>query len=133
MRSRVTRRVGWQGWAGAGVRGMNEIFVKTASSEAGGRPSAMQLSSLSRICDANRVISAAECNNAAETFNALCGTVPGYTGNGVKQTTFRKATSPCPTQERSLQLALRLNQGGLRSLEGLAPGIVSIAKRGSRK
>ena len=44
VRSRVKRRVGWQGWANAGVRGMNEIFGKTAASEAGGLPSAMQLS-----------------------------------------------------------------------------------------
>ena len=38
------------------------------------------LSSLSRICDAYRVISAAECNSTAEAFNALCCSVPGYTG-----------------------------------------------------
>ena len=52
VRSRVKRRVGWQGWANAGVRSMNEIFGKTATSEHRGRPSTMQLSSLSRICDA---------------------------------------------------------------------------------
>ena len=39
VRSRVKRRVGWQGWANAGVRSMNEIFGKTATSEAGSRPS----------------------------------------------------------------------------------------------
>ena len=33
VRSRVKRRVGWQGWANAGVRSINEIFGKTASSE----------------------------------------------------------------------------------------------------
>ena len=54
VRSRVKRRVGWQGWANAGVRIVNEIFGKTATSEAGGRPSAMQLPSLSQICDAYR-------------------------------------------------------------------------------
>ena len=54
VRSRVMRRVGWQGWANAGVRSVNEIFSKTATSEAGGRPSTMQLSSLPRICDAYR-------------------------------------------------------------------------------
>ena len=90
VRSRVKRRVGWQGWANAGVRSMNEIFGKTAASEAGGRPSTMQLSSLSRICDAYRVIRAAECNSTAEAFKALCGSVPGYTGIGVKQTTFKE-------------------------------------------
>ena len=85
VRSRVKRRVGWQGWANAGVRSMNEIFGKTATSEAGGRPSAMQLSS--RICDAYRGISAADCSSTAEAFKALSGSVPGYTGNGVKQVT----------------------------------------------
>ena len=54
VRSRVKRRVGWQGWGNTGVHSMNEIFGKTATSEAGGRPSAVQLSSLSRICDAFR-------------------------------------------------------------------------------
>ena len=67
---------------------MNEIFGKTATSEAGGRPSAMQLSS--RICDAYRGISAADCSSTAEAFKALCGSVPGYTGNGVKQATFKE-------------------------------------------
>ena len=41
-RSRVKRRVGWQGWANGAVRSMNEIFSKTATAEVGGRPSAMQ-------------------------------------------------------------------------------------------
>ena len=51
VRSSVKRRAGW---ANAGVRSVNETFGKTATSEVGGRPSAMQLSSLSRISDANR-------------------------------------------------------------------------------
>ena len=34
VRSRVNRRVGWQGWANAGVRSMNEIFGKTATQSA---------------------------------------------------------------------------------------------------
>ena len=67
VRSRVKRRVGWQGWANAGVRSMNEIFGKTATSEAGGRPSAMQLSSLSRICDACPVMSAGKGRVAPHT------------------------------------------------------------------
>ena len=65
VRSHVKRRVGWQGWANAGVRSMNEIFGKTATSEASGRPSAMQLLSLSRICSAFQEVSAAECKSAA--------------------------------------------------------------------
>ena len=47
VRSRVKRRVGW---TNAGVRNLNEIFGKTATSEAGGQPSAMQLSSLCNFC-----------------------------------------------------------------------------------
>ena len=98
VRSRVKRRVGRQGRANAGVRSMNEIFSKTSASEAGSRPSSIQLTSLSRICNAYQGISAAECNNAAEAFNALCGSVPGYTGNGVKQATFKEGlvSSPDP-------------------------------------
>ena len=34
VRSRVKRRLGWQGWANAGVRSMNEIFSKRSPSEA---------------------------------------------------------------------------------------------------
>ena len=34
VRSRVKRRVGWQGWANAGVRSMDEIVGKTATSKA---------------------------------------------------------------------------------------------------
>ena len=96
MRSRVKRRVGWQGRANAVVRSVNEIFGKTATSEAGGRPSTMQLSSLSRICDAHREISAAECNSTAEAFKALCGSVPGCTGMGVKQATFKEGLVSLP-------------------------------------
>ena len=96
VRSRVKRRVGWQGWANAGVCSMNEIFGKTATSEAGGRPSAMQLSSLSRNCDAYREISAADCSSAADAFNALCGSVPDYTGNGVKRATFKEGLVSLP-------------------------------------
>ena len=96
VRSRVKRRVGWQGWANAGVRGMNEIFGKTATSEAGGRPSAMQLSSLSRICDAYREMSAADCSSTAEAFKALCGSVPGYTGSSVKQATYKEGLVSLP-------------------------------------
>ena len=58
-------------WANAGVRSTNEIFGKTAVSEAGGRPSATQLSSLSRICDACRGISAAECKSEMGDGSAL--------------------------------------------------------------
>ena len=41
--------------------------------------------------------SAAECNNAAEAFNAHRGSVPGYTGNGVKQATFKEGLVARPT------------------------------------
>ena len=92
----MKRRVGWQGRANAGVHSMHEIFGKTPASEAGGRPSAMQLSSLSRICDAYREISVAECNSTAEAVKALCGSVPGYTGNGVKQATFKEGLISLP-------------------------------------
>ena len=90
VRSRAKRRVGWQGWATAGVRSMNEIFSKTVASEAGSPSSAVLLSSWSRICNAYQGTSAAECSNAAEAFNALCGSVPGYTGIDVKQFTFKE-------------------------------------------
>ena len=96
VRSHVKRRVGWQGWANAGVRSMNEIFSKTSALEAGSRPSEMQLTSLSRICDACREMSAVECNSAAEAVKALCGSVPGYTGNGVKQATFKEGLVSLP-------------------------------------
>ena len=42
------------------------------------------------------MISAAECNSAAEAFKALCGSVPGYTGNGVKQATFKEGLVSLP-------------------------------------
>ena len=48
VRLRVKRRVDCQGWANAGVHNTNETPGKTAASEAGGRQSAMQLSSPSR-------------------------------------------------------------------------------------
>ena len=52
VKSRVKRRAGWQRWPNAGVRSVNETCGKTATSKAGSRSSAMQLSSLSRICSA---------------------------------------------------------------------------------
>ena len=64
VRSRAKRRVGWQGWANARVRSMNEIFGKTATS-------AMQLLSLSRIGSAYRGTSAADCNSTAEAFKEM--------------------------------------------------------------
>ena len=96
VRSRVKRRVGWPGWANAAVHSMNEIFGKKATSEVGGWLSAMHLSSLSRICDAYRRISAVDCNSTAEAFKALCGSVPGYTRNGVKQATFKEGLVSLP-------------------------------------
>ena len=99
VRSRVVRRVGWQGWANDGVRSMNEIYSKTSASEAGSRSSSLQLASLSRICSVYQDVSAAECKSAAEAFKALCGSVPGYTDSGVKQATFKEGlvslTDPC--------------------------------------
>ena len=59
VRLRVKRRVDRQGWANAGVHSTNETPGKTAASDAGGRPSAMQLSLPSRIFDAYRVRSGA--------------------------------------------------------------------------
>ena len=75
---------------------MNEIFGKPATSEAWGRSSAMQLSSLSRIYDAYQGISAADCNSTVKAFKALCGSVPGYTRNGVKQATFKEGLVSLP-------------------------------------
>ena len=99
VRSRVARRMGWQGWANDGVRSMNEIHSKTSASEAGSRPSLLQLTSLSRICSAYQGISTAECKSAVEAFKALCGSAPGNTGNGVKQATFKEGlvslSDPC--------------------------------------
>ena len=93
-------------------------------------PSTMQLSSLSPICDGYRVISAAECNSTAEAFKALCGSVPGYTGIGVKQAAFKEGLVflARPRREDSRWLC-SFNRGGRGSLEGLAPGVASIAKR----
>ena len=76
--------------ANAGVRSMNEIFSRTSASKAGSRPSAMQLNSLDQVCNAYRDVSAVESNNAAEAFKVLCGSVPGYTGNGVKKDTCKE-------------------------------------------
>ena len=83
----------------------------------------MQLSSLSRIYDACRVISAAECNPTAEAFKALCGSVLDYTGIGVKQATFKESlvSLPAPGAKMTDGSAL-LNRGGLGSLKGLAAG-----------
>ena len=106
VRLRVKRRVDWQGWANAGVHSTNETPGKTAASDAGGRPSALQLSSLSRICDAYRVRSAAECNSAAEAlkrFAVLCLAALEMLSN---RPPSRRASFPCPTQVRRWQMAL---------------------------
>ena len=95
VRSLVKRRVGWQGWANVGVRGMKEIF--------GGRWLAVcdaTLSSLSRICDACREISSADCTSTAEAFKAICGSVTGYTVNGVIQATFKEGLVSLPDPVR---------------------------------
>ena len=94
VRSRVKRRVGGQGWANAGVRSMNGIFSKTATPGVGRL--AMQLSSLSRICDAYREIRAAQCSSTAEAFKALCCPVLGYTEKGVKQVTYKEGLVSVP-------------------------------------
>ena len=75
---------------------MNEIFGRRSASETESRPSSTQPNPLDRICNAHQGISAAECNNAAEAFKALCGSVPGYTGNGVKQATFKEGLVALP-------------------------------------
>ena len=41
-------------------------------------------------------MSAAECSSAAEAFKALCGSVPGYTGIGFKQATFKEGIVSLP-------------------------------------
>ena len=107
VRSRVMRRVGWQGWPDNAVLSMNEIYSKTSASEAGSRTSSLQLASSSRICNAYQVTSAADCNSATEAFKALCGSAPGYTGNGVKQATFKEVSFLCPTYVRRWQMVLR--------------------------
>ena len=89
-------RDAWAGKAGPTVRSMNEIYSKTSASKARCRPSSLQLSSSSRICSANREISAAECKSAAEAIKALCGSAPGYIGNGVKQATFKEGLVSLP-------------------------------------
>ena len=61
VRSRVVRRVGWQGWANDGVRSMTEIYSKTSASEAGSRSSSLQLASLSRICSASSGLVSRQC------------------------------------------------------------------------
>ena len=56
----------------------------------------MQLNSLDQICNAYREVSAVECHNAAEAFKVLSGSVPGNTGNGVKQATFKEGLGSLP-------------------------------------
>ena len=134
VRSRVMRRVGWQGWTNDWVRNLNETYSKTSASEAGSRPSSLQLCSLSQICDAYRGIIAAECNSAAEAFKALCGSVPGYTGDGVEQATFKEGLVSLPDPCAKMQMVLPLLFGSdfeawrdwrwvlLRSPSGLRAG-----------
>ena len=88
------REVAWAGRAGP----MQECVGMNGSSEARNRLSSMQLNSLDRICNSHQGISAAERNNAAEAFKALCGLAAGFTGNGVKQSTFKEGlvVSPDP-------------------------------------
>ena len=74
------------------MRSTDEIYSKTSASEAGSRPSSLQLSSLSRICRAHQEVYAAECKSAAEAFKALCGSVPGHTHSG----TFKEAPVSLP-------------------------------------
>ena len=45
---------------------------------------------MDQVCNAYRGVSAVECNNAAEASKVLCGSVPGYTGNGVKKATYKE-------------------------------------------
>ena len=90
------------------MRSMNEIYSKTSASEAGSRLSSLRLASSSRICSAYQGVSAAECKSAAEAFEALCGSVPGYTDNGVKQATFKEdlvsLPDPCSKMEDGADL-----------------------------
>ena len=91
------RRVGWQGWANDAVRNMNEIYSKTSASEAGSRPSSLQLTSLSRICCAYQGISAAEYNSAMrlDPLEMVSNRPPS-----------RRLSFPCPTHVRRWQMVL---------------------------
>ena len=86
--------------------------------------------SMTNLRDAYRWISAAECTSTAEAFKALCGSVPGYTGIGC-QTGYLQGGPRLPARPRREdgRWLCSCNRSGLRSLEGLAPGIASIAKR----
>ena len=122
VRSRVKRRVGWQGWANAGVRSMDEICDKTATSEAGSRPSAMHLSSLSRICDALQFH-----RGSLQSALRFCAWLHWkWCQTGYLQRGSRFLARPRREDGRWL---CSLDWLGLRSLEGLAPGVASIAKR----
>ena len=97
VRSRVNRRVGWQDWANAGVRSMNDDLQAERLRR---RPEVVRLR-CSTILWTNFamlivVVSAVECNNAAEAFKMLCSSVPGYTGNGVKQATYKDGLVALP-------------------------------------
>ena len=126
------RRVGWQGWPDDAVRGMNEIYSKTSASEAGSRTSSLQLASLSRNCNASQGISAADCISAAEAFKALCGSAPGYTGNGVKQATFKErlVSWPDPCAKTADGAAL-LTGSDFEVWRDWRRGFASLAKRAS--
>ena len=74
---------------------MNEILSKTSVSEAGSRPSSFNVAQLfeSNLRNADR---AAECNNAAEAFKVLCGSLPGYTATSLKQATSKEGLVALP-------------------------------------
>ena len=133
VRSRVVRRVGWQGWANDGVRSMNEIYSKTSASEAGSWSSSPQPASLSRICSAYEGVSAAECKSArkpSKRFAVLCLDTPTVVSN---RPPSRRVSFPCPTHVRRWQMVLTFKTGtDFGSLEGLVPGFASFAKRASR-
>ena len=86
VRSRVMRRVGWQGWANDGVLNLSEIYSKTSASESGSRPSSLQLSSLSQICDAYRGLDTPEMV--------------------LNRPLSRRVSFPCPTHVRRWQMVL---------------------------
>ena len=123
VRSRVMRRVGWQGYANAGVRSVNEIFSKTATSEARGRPSTMQFSSLQRICDAYRGDERCRVQFYRGSLQSALRFSAWLHRNRFQTSYLRRwASFPCPTQARRWQMAAFLTAADLENVGGIGAG-----------
>ena len=89
VRSRVKRRVGWQGWANAGVRSMNDVFKEVG-----------RLRCNSPLChEFVMLIRGQALSNAIlprKPSKRFAVPVPGCTGNGVKQATFKDVLVSLP-------------------------------------